>query len=95
MYINNSEADLCRLFDLSFSTCVTLASLWHKGNSCFPVISSFTVWKIQEIDERHLEYNAVDSNPVKFCYIFTVTFELLGFSLTILSYSYFKKGKEE
>ena len=93
--VYNSEADFCRLFDLSFSTCVTLASLQHKGNSCFPVTSSITIWKIQQTDERHLEYNTVDSNPVKFCYILTVIFELLGFSLTILSYSYFKKEKEE
>lgn len=43
--VYNSEADLYRLFELSFSTCMTLASLWHKGNSCFPVISSITIWK--------------------------------------------------
>lgn len=92
--VYNSEADLYRLFELSFSTCMTLASLWHKGNSCFPVISSFTIWKIQQTDERLLEYNTMDSNPVKFCYILTVIFELLGFSLTIFSYSS-KKRKEE
>lgn len=44
--IYKNEADLCRLSDPSFFTCVTFTSQWHKGNSCSPVVSSITIRKI-------------------------------------------------